>query len=96
MNYSSKIVYGYESRPRPGDYLPRPIVGLLVLLSLVPRREGGRAPGIHCLRMRVITKRNNLVPVGEDGDDIFYNAKKDMTQVSAQAKLWVQQRLRIM
>ena len=26
------IVYGYGSRLRHGDYLPRPIVGLLVLL----------------------------------------------------------------
>ena len=29
MNYSWDIVYGYESSSRHGDYLPRPIVGLL-------------------------------------------------------------------
>ena len=26
------IVYGYESRSRHSDYLPRPVVGLLILL----------------------------------------------------------------
>ena len=32
MNYSWNIVYGYESRSRHGNYLPRLIVGLLVVL----------------------------------------------------------------
>ena len=45
---------------------------LLAITSLVPRRKG-KAPGIHCLRMRVNIERNYLIFVGEDGDDVFDN-----------------------